>query len=270
MQLKKTKIISVVSEKGGVGKTTTAFNLGCALNKKGYSVLVVDLDKQCNLSTTCGYLPDGKDNISDVIYNTVMGKNVLLSEAVRHSENGLDYIPSSLMLDAINSQIASDFDSAFVLKRIFAGDFFKKYDFIIFDNKTALDILTQNALNASDYYILPVEAGQYAFDGIEKILSKASSINATTNPQLKLLGILYNRAESRTNIGKAVADATRQLYKGKLFETVIPYRKTQIETAISEQTGCVNLKNNTLSESYLSLADEVIERVNRGLTEKSL
>ena len=198
------------------------------------SISVPYIDKQCNLSTTCGYLPDGKDNISDVIYNAVMGKNISFSEAVRHSENGLDYIPSTLMLDAINSQIASDFDSAFVLKRIFADDFFKKYDYIIFDNKTALDILTQNALNASDYYILPVEAGQYAFDGIEKILSKASSINATTNPQLKLLGILYNRAESRTNIGKAVAKATEAL-SNYYFANDESFRGITVPPEYSEQ-----------------------------------
>lgn len=255
------KIISIISEKGGVGKTTTTFNLACALQKKGYKVLAVDLDKQCNLSITCGYLSDGKDDITDMISDCVKGRNIAASDTIRHSENGLDYIPSNLMLDAINSQIASDFDSNYVLRRIFNNDAFSDYDYIIFDNKTAIDILTQNALNTSDYYILPIESGLYAFDGIEKILQKAASINATTNPRLKLLGILYNRAENRTNIGREVVSTAKQLYKNKLFATTIPYRKTQIESAISQQNGCVNLKGNTLAEAYEALAGEVIARI---------
>lgn len=260
MENKKTLFISVISEKGGVGKTTTTFNLGCALAKLGKKVLVVDLDKQCNLSSTCGYLPDGNDTIADLIYKAVMHRPTKIQESIRSADCGIDYIASTEMLDAINSQISSDMDSSYVLKRILWTSELEQYDFVLFDNKTAIDILTQNSLNISDYIILPVESGQYSFDGIDRIINKVKSLNATTNPRLKIMGILYNKAEKRTNIGREVANAAGQIYNNLLFNTQIPYRKSQVESAITEQTGCVNLRSNTLSEIYLTLANEVLER----------
>lgn len=100
------------------------------------------------------------------------------------------------MLDSINSQISTAFNPNFVLKKIFSSEAFSDYDYIISDNKTAIDILTLNALNISDYVIIPVEAGIYSFDGLTDIVEKIHSINATTNPQLKILGILYNKVSN--------------------------------------------------------------------------
>lgn len=256
----KTKIISVTNEKGGVGKTTTTYNLACGLAKLGKKVLVVDLDKQCNLSTTCGYTPDGRTTISDLVYATCTGRETNAHEAIHQSPADIDYISSSKMLDAINSQIACDADSNYVLKRIFSSDAFVTYDYIIFDNKPAIDILTQNALNASDYVIIPIEAGIFAFDGIDSLLAKINSLNATTNPYLKVLGILYNKAENVTEFGKAISAATQENYGNLLFNTKIPNRKAQTERAIANQQGCVNLKNNTLADAYMALANEVVER----------
>lgn len=254
------KKISIVSEKGGVGKTTTTFNLASALNHLGHKVLVVDLDKQCNLSSTCGYLPDKKDTICDLIYYAVTGRDFNLDETIRHCDNGVDYIPSSAMLDSINSQIATDADSSYVLKKIFQHSDFSKYDYIIFDNKTAIDLLTQNALNSSDYVIIPAESGIYAFDGIDKILSKVKSLNATTNPKLKVLGILLNKAANNTSVGKAIKDATETLYQDMMFQTVIPLRISQAERVVSSRISCVDDKRNTLRDFYINLANEVIER----------
>lgn len=256
----KTQIISITNEKGGVGKTTTTYNLACALSKLGKNVLVCDLDKQCNLSKTCGYIPDGKPTMCDLVFQSCMGAEPVPAAAIRTSDAGIDYIASSKMLDTINSQIAGDADSNYVLKRIFSSDGFKQYDYILLDNKPAIDILTQNALNASDYVIIPIEAGIYAFDGIDALTSKINSLGATTNPKLRVMGILYNKSEKVTKLGKAVASATAQKYGKLMFNTVVPNRKAQTEDAISLQRGCVDIKGNTLADTYMALAEEVIER----------
>lgn len=254
-----TKIISVTNEKGGVGKTTTTHNLSSALAQLGKRVLAVDLDKQCNLTSICGGAKGG-NTICDLVYDECMGRSPDIENAICRSENGVDYIASSKMLDSINSQIACDADSPYVLKRIFSSEAFAGYDYILFDNKPAIDILTQNALNASSGIIIPIEAGIFAFDGIDSLLGKVRSLNATTNPTLKVVGILYNKSEKITEVGKAISEATAHNYGGMMFNTQIPYRKAQTEKAISLGTGCVNLKNNTLAEAYLALANEVIGR----------
>ena len=259
--MKRTKIISIANEKGGVGKTTTTHNLGSALAQLGRKVLVVDLDKQCNLTSLCGGA--GQKSICDLIYEECMGRNTSAADVIRASENGLDYIGSSKMLDSINSQIACNPDSAYVLKNIFSSAEFEKYDYIFFDNKPAIDILTQNALNTSDGIIIPIEAGLFAFDGIDSILSKVRSINATTNPRLKVTGILYNKSEHVTEFGKAIDAATQESFGKLMFSTQIPYRKAQTERAISMNTGCVNMKNNTLAQLYMQLANEFEARVGR-------
>ncbi len=256
--MRKTKIISIANEKGGVGKTTTTHNLGSALTQLGKRVLVIDLDKQCNLTTLCGGLT-GK-SICDLIYEECMGRSSTVSEVIRSSDNGLDYIGSSKMLDSINAQIACHADSPYVLKRILSSEEFTKYDYILLDNKPAIDILTQNALNASDGIIIPIEAGLFAFDGIDGLLAKVRSLNATTNPRLKVIGILYNKAEHITEFGRAIDQATKENFGAAMFSTQIPYRKAQTERAISLGTGCVNIRNNTLAEAYLALAGEVIKR----------
>lgn len=260
--MKKPTFISVLSEKGGIGKTTITFNLAAALNARGKKVLVLDLDKQRNLSSTFGPLPEDKDTICDIIYQVTKGRPYNVADAIIKADNGVSYIISDKMLDSINSQISTAFNPNFVLKKIFSADVFSGYDYVISDNKTAIDILTLNALNISDYVIIPVEAGIYSFDGLTDIVEKIHSINATTNPQLKILGILYNKV-SNTVVGKAVKEATESIYNDLMFKTFIPYRPSQTEAVVRNNMSCVDLKDNTLKDILLSLADEVIERIEK-------
>lgn len=223
--------ILTCSEKGRVGKTTSVLNIAGGLARLGKKVLVVDLDQQQNMSSTLGYVRDGKLTVSELIYNAVADIETDYGAAIRESESGIDYIPSSAMLTNITSTMANDTESNYILKRIFENEIFENYDYILFDCRTLLDLLVSNAMNASDYVIIPVESGMYAYDGLEKMIDKVSSINNSTNRKLRVLGILLNK-QQRTNISASVAESIKSEYENITFDTSIPFCPAQTEQAI--------------------------------------
>lgn len=254
------KIISICSEKGGVGKTTTTVNVAGGLAQLGKKVLVIDLDQQQNASRTLGYIKDGKPTVSELIYNEVAEIGTDFSEVIRRNENGIDYIPSSPMLTNITSTMANDEDSNYILRRILSSDVFTEYDYILLDCRTLLDLLVSNAMNASDYVIIPVESGIYAYEGLDKMLNKVASINNSTNRSLRVLGILLNK-QQRTNVSVSLADSIRGEYENITFKTAIPYCPAQTEKAVLKQQSSVFDKSSSLGQAYRRLAEEIVERV---------
>lgn len=256
------KIISICSEKGGVGKTTTTANLAGGLVKLGRRVLVFDLDQQQNVSYALGYIKDGLPTAAELIYNTVAGIPIDYAAAVRHSESGVDYIPSSPMLTNITSTIANDTesDSNYVLKRLLSNEVYSEYDYILLDCRTLLDLLVSNAMNASDYVIIPVESGIYAYNGLDKMLDKVSSINNSTNRELRVLGILLNK-QQRTTVSTSLADSIRNEYDSLTFRTGIPFCPAQTERAVLNQSSCVFDERSSLGQAFLKLTDEVVAKI---------
>lgn len=256
------KIISICSEKGGVGKTTTTANLAGGLVKLGKKVLVVDLDQQQNASFALGFIKDGLPTAAELIYNTVAGINTDYESSIRHSENGVDYIPSSPMLTNITSTIANDTenDSNYVLKRLLANEAYVAYDYILLDCRTLLDLLVSNAMNASDYVIIPVESGIYAYNGLDKMLDKVSSINNSTNRELRVLGILLNK-QQRTTVSTSLAESIRSEYEHMTFKTTIPYCPAQTERAVLTQNSCVFDDKSSLGQAFLKLTEEILGRI---------
>lgn len=263
MSEQKTKVISVCTEKGGVGKTTISYNLGCALGKAGYKVLMIDLDKQGNLSCSCGFLSEEKKRtISDIIYGAAAGFEPNYEEYVYGSCNNPNvyYIPSGHMLNSSNSVISSSDNCNYVIRDILRSKFFEeRFDFIILDNKTDLDLLAQNSLNASDYVIIPIDAGIFSFDAIDNMLEKMKMITSTTNKDLEIMGIIENKADT-TSTCKEIDEACKELYKDLVFTTRIPARPEQINKTVKCSAGCVNIKHNTLADTFEDLAKEVIKR----------
>lgn len=255
-------IISICSEKGGVGKTTTTANLAGGLVKEGKKVLVLDLDQQQNVSYALGYIKDGKPTAAELIYNTVAGIETDYSAAVRHSDNGIDYIPALPMLTNITSTIANDTenDSNYVLRRLLSNEVYEKYDYILMDCRTLLDLLASNAMNASDYIIIPVESGIYAYNGLDKMLGKVASINNSTNKQLRVLGILLNKMQ-RTTVSTSLAQSIREEYSELTFATQIPYCPAQTEQAVLTQTANVFDEKSSLGQAFQQLTKEVIAAV---------
>lgn len=252
------KIISVCSEKGGVGKTTTTVNVAGGLVQLGKKVLVIDLDQQQNASRTLGYIKDGKLTVAELIYNAVADIDTNLSDVIRHNESGIDYIPSSPMLTNITSTMANDEDSNYILRRILSNDVFAEYDYILLDCRTLLDLLASNAMNASNYVIIPVESGIYAYEGLDKMLNKVASVNNSTNRNLRVLGILLNKMQ-RTNVSVSLADSIRDEYDRITFRTVIPYCPAQTEKAIMNQKSSVFDKSSSLGQAFRQLAEEIIK-----------
>ncbi len=258
----KTKIISICSEKGGVGKTTTTINLAGGLAKRGKEVLILDLDQQQNASHALGYVKDGRPTTAELIYNTVAGIPIDYAEAIRTCGNGVDYIPSSPMLTNITGTIANDTenDSNFVLRRLLFNEVFAEYDYILLDCRTILDLLISNALNASDYVIIPVDLGIYAYNGLDKMLDKVASINNTTNRSLRVLGVLLNKLQL-TNVKTSLAESIRSEYSELTFKASIPYCPAQTELAVLNQTSSVFDERSSLGTAFMNLTDEVISIV---------
>lgn len=250
-------IISTISEKGGVGKTTVSVNTARGIAALGKKVLVIDLDQQCNASKAFGFAPDGKPTSSEMIYNAVADIKTDYSETVRHSKSGVDYIPASRLLTGITSFIANDSDSNYVLKKIISNDFFKKYDYIIFDCRTLLDLLAANAMNASNRIIIPVECGLYSYMGLHGLIDKIISINNSTNRNLKLLGILMNK-QQRTSVAGEIMNEIKKQYGKFLFETVIPFCPAQAEQSVL--TDKFQADRSSLNRAFLNVAEEVIRR----------
>ncbi len=250
-------IISICNEKGGVGKTTTAVNVAKELHQRGHKVLVVDLDQQGNACGSFDYVKDGKPTVAELIYNTVAGMDVDYASAIRTSEEGIDYIPSSEMLTTITSIMANDNDSNYVLYRIFCSDFFKKnYDFILFDCRTLLDLLVANALNASDYVIIPEGCTVFSYNGLDKMIEKIRGIQKSTNRQLRTLGIFLNRKE-RTNVSNSIDDSAREQYGDLVFKTVIYNVPAQAEEAAMGSNAKSDFK-----VGFSMLTDEILEKIN--------
>ncbi len=254
-----TKIIAVANQKGGVGKTTTAINVGAALMKEGKKVLLIDFDPQGNLSACLGYVPDDRPTISDLMSNEVNGAPCVMTEAIRTSENeNIDYIPSTLTLSAAEFFLVTAFSRETVLRRILTKEVAKSYDYIIVDCLPSLGILFVNALSAADRLLIPVQAQKLALDGMQLVMNAYHQIKANINPKLELEGILITMAD-RTNMSKAVEKTLRDTYGDKVFESHIS-KSVQASNSSYIQKSLVSISSSKLGRQYEDVAKELLER----------
>lgn len=253
------KTISICNEKGGVGKTTTTISVAKQLAKDGYKVLVIDLDAQGNTGRALNFLEDGKYTSADLIYNTLSGRPLNADDYIRYSEDyGVYYIPSSKLLGSITTFMASstNIDCNYILKTILDDKMFDGFDYILYDCRTLLDILVSNAMTSSDYVLIPVESGIYSFDGLASILEKVDTIGASTNPKLKVIGILINK-QKNTVIGTSVTDSVKERYGSMVFNMVIPDCPAQAENSILG----INKKNGSLELAFHNVTKELEYRI---------
>ena len=264
MKNSKAKIIAVANQKGGVAKTTSVINIGAGLALKGKKVLLVDTDNQSHLSRFLGYDgTDGKPTISELIFQTVSRVMKPVSEAIRKSELGVDYIPSNFMLAGIISILGTDSDSTGVFSRLFSDGTFDEYDYIIIDCPPTLDLLVSNALKACDKVLIPVQSDFWAYEGVDQILATLQRAKQTSDIKPYVLGMLVTMYNKRTNSARAIMDAMNESYGEYVFETAIAFRD-EVKVATIEHKTLVGRKNSITGQQYMAVVDEIIGKEGQG------
>ena len=258
MNNSKAKIIAVANQKGGVAKTTSVINIGAGLALKGKKVLLIDTDNQSHLSRFLGYDgTDGKPTISELIWQTVSKVQKPVSEAIRKSELGVDYIPSNFMLAGIISVLGTDSDSTGVFSRLFSDGAFDEYDYVIIDCPPTLDLLVSNALKACDKVLIPVQSDFWAYEGVDQILATLQRAKQASDIKPYVLGMLVTMYNKRTNSARAIMDAMNESYGEYVFQTAIAFRD-EVKVATIEHKTLVGRKNSITGQQYMAVVEEII------------
>jgi|TARA_B110000211_G_scaffold118896_1_gene137717 chromosome partitioning protein len=255
-------IISVINQKGGVGKTTTVINLATALSIMGQKNLVIDLDPQGNATTGLGKNNNDENNN---IYNLLINKTNLKYVIQDTQINNLDIIGSHVNLSGLEVETANDSKRAFVLKEILSNEkngLLKKYDNIFIDCPPSLSLLTIMSLVASDELLVPLQAEFFALEGITQLVKTIDRIKENLNPELRIRGILLTMFDKRNKLSIEVDNEARKYFKEKVYQTVIQ-RNVRLSEAPSHGLPCVIYDKSCVgSKSYFKLAKEFLKKEN--------
>lgn len=255
------KVISLINQKGGVGKTTTSINLSASLAILNKKVLLIDLDPQCNATTGIGL---NKGEIEKSIYNVLNGTCEIEEAIIKSKYKNLYVLPANINLAGIDIEILdhSRENPEFVKTDQLKNHIEKiknDFDFIIIDCPPALGIITTNALTASDSVIIPVQCEFFALEGITQLLKAIMYTQRNLNPKLSIEGVLLTMLDVRTNLGVEVVEEIRSYFKDKVYNTIIP-RLIRLTEAPSHGKPIIAYDPKSKgSAAYLNLAKEVIE-----------
>lgn len=255
-------VIAISNQKGGVSKTTTAYNLGaCLALNHDKKVLLVDIDPQANLSEYLGFEADERPTMTNLIMSTCTNgviKPYEVMSAVRHNEKAnVDYIPADINLASIETFMTTAISRETILSRILSDEVTYKYDFVLIDCLPSLSTLLINALATADRVLIPVQTQKFSMDGLQALESLLGQIKNTINPKVNLLGILPTMSD-RTTVSRNAIDTLAEKYGGMMFRTAI---SKSVEAAKSSETGiplCVT--NGKLGNEYEQFTQEVLSR----------
>ena len=256
------KVISLVNQKGGVGKTTTSINLSASLAVLGKRVLLIDLDPQGNTTTGIGI---NKGDIDRSIYDVLIDACDIKEAIINTKYKRLSVIPATINLAGINIELIekSNGDPTFskgMQLKLKLDTIKEMYDFIIIDCPPSLELITTNALTASDSVIIPVQCEFFALEGIMQLLNTIMMAQKTLNPNLDIEGVLLTMLDSRTKLGFEVVEDIRKYFKERVYNTIIP-RLIRLTEAPSHGKPIIAYDPKSKgTEAYLNLAKEVIER----------
>ena len=248
------QIIAVLNQKGGVGKTTTAINLGAYLAKNGKTVLLVDGDPQGN--TTSGLGID-KHNLGATLKDVLFGHAELASSVINTNIQNLTLLPSNSSLAEAEVEMVPLNNREFLLKKGLSNS---SHDFVIIDCPPALGLLTINALTSANQVLIPVQTEFYAMEGLSQLLSVVQEVKQGLNPDLKLMGVVLTMYDSRTTLSQQVRQEIAKHFGDKLFNTIIPRNIRLAEAPSFGRSIVEHDKWSKGARAYKQLAKEVVER----------
>lgn len=251
-----TKIIAILNQKGGVGKSTTAINLAAALGEMGKQVLLVDLDPQGNATSSLGV---EKSLIKNCIYDVLLADTPINQVILPDIYEDLDLVPATINLAGAEVELVTEMARENRLKDAI-GPVKGKYDYILIDCPPSLGLLTVNALVAADKLLIPIQCEFYALEGVTKLLESMKRVKSRLNPTLNIFGVLMTMYDSRTTLSKQVVEEVRNYFGKIVFETPIP-RSVKISEAPSYGMPITQYDpHGKGSIAYIELAKEVINR----------
>ena len=263
------KVISLVNQKGGVGKTTTSINLSASLAVLGKKVLLIDLDPQGNTTTGVGI---NKGEIERSVYDVLIGECKITEAMIKTKYKNLYVLPATINLAGLDIELLekSRQENGFLkgeqLKN-YLKDIVDSFDFVIIDCPPSLGVITTNALTASNSVIIPVQCEFFALEGITQLLRAVRYTQQNLNPTLAIEGVLLTMLDARANLGIEVVEEIRSYFKDKVYNTIIPRLIRLAESPSHGKPIIAYDPKSRGSEAYLNLAKEGIQ--NNGYTEQN-
>ena len=255
------QIISIINQKGGVGKTTTVINLAAGLAQQKKNILVIDLDPQGNATTGLGL--SNLDNSSQTIYGVLNGTKAI-SEVIKKTDyKNLDIITSNVDLSGLELEIAGDSERAFILKgklATYLKDSRAQYDYILIDCPPSLSLLTVMALVSSESLVVPLQTEFFALEGLTQLIKTIDRVKVNLNPGLKIRGILLTMYDKRNKLSSQVEKEARDHFNDKVYVTVIPRNVRLSEAPSHGMPVLIYDKQCVGSKSYFNFTDEFINQ----------